>query len=385
MRVAIAHDYLTQRGGAERVVLSTMKAFPEAPVYTSLYEPELTFPEFRDADVRTSPLNAIGALRRSHRLALPLLAPAFSALRVDADIVVCSSSGWAHGIVTSGQKVVYCHSPARWLYQRDRYVATMGPLARGGLAALAAPLHHWDRAAAATAGRYLANSVHTAAAIKSAYGLEAEVLPPPPALEPVGCAKRVDGVAPGFILVVSRLLAYKNVDRVVEAFADMPHERLVIVGLGPEERRLGELATPNVRLLGSVSDPELRWLYARCAGVIAAGYEDFGLVPLEAATFGKPVAALRWGGFLDTMREGTTGVFFDRPTAHEISRAVIGITNRTWKPEILRAHAARYCEARFIDRLRAVVLDETTQATAGSSAPAYRRRSHGHVRTPAAP
>jgi glycosyltransferase involved in cell wall biosynthesis len=363
MRVAVAHDYLTQRGGAERVVLSTMKAFPGAPLYTSLYEPALTYPEFGEIDVRTSPLNSVRALRDSHRLALPLLAPAFSAIHVDADVVVCSSSGWAHGIVTRGRKIVYCHSPARWLYQRDRYVATMGTVARLGLAVLASPLSRWDRAAAASAGRYLANSVHTAAAISSAYGIEAEVVPPPPALEPMGFARRVDGLAPGFFLVVSRLLAYKNVDRVVEAFADMPDERLAIVGLGPEERRLRALATSNVRLLGSVSDAELRWLYARCAGVVAAGYEDFGLVPLEAATFGKPVAALRWGGFLDTMRDGLTGVFFDRPTARDICRAVVHIANREWQPDVLQTHAARYCEARFIDRLRGVVFEESRRVT----------------------
>ena len=119
--MAIVHDYLTQRGGAERVVLSMHRAFPEAPIYTSLYEPDLTFPEFRDVDVRPSYLNRSRFLRRRHRLSLPLLAHAFSKMEVNEEIVVCSSSGWAHGIHTTGTKLVYCHSPARWLYKRADY------------------------------------------------------------------------------------------------------------------------------------------------------------------------------------------------------------------------------------------------------------------------
>ena len=119
-QVAIAHDYLTQRGGAERVVLAMLRAFPGATVHTLLYDPEGTFPEFREAHVVTSPLNRLGPLRRDHRLALPLLAPSFSRLEIAADVVVCSSSGWSHGARVEGRKVVYCHTPARWLYQPDR-------------------------------------------------------------------------------------------------------------------------------------------------------------------------------------------------------------------------------------------------------------------------
>src|SRR5436189_353008 len=120
MRIALVHDYLTQRGGAERVVLSLTRAFPDAPLYTSLYDPAGTFREFADVDVRPLALNAIATLRQRHRLALPLLAAAFSRLEVPADVVVCSSSGWAHGAQVEGRKVVYCHTPARWLYQPDR-------------------------------------------------------------------------------------------------------------------------------------------------------------------------------------------------------------------------------------------------------------------------
>ena len=187
--VAIVHDYLTQRGGAERVVLLLAETFPDAPIHTSLYHPAGTFPEFAGLDIRTTPLNRIPLLRSQHRLALPVLAPSFSALRVDADVLLCSSSGWAHGTRTHGRKVVYCHAPARWLYQAERYLGpsqvTLGhrsieseraapprgdTLRRAAqaipLRALSRPLRHWDRHAATTAHRYLAISTAVSQAIQ---------------------------------------------------------------------------------------------------------------------------------------------------------------------------------------------------------------------------
>ena len=146
--VAIAHDYLTQRGGAERVVLTMLEAFPDATLYTTLYDPESTYPEFRDARIVTSALDRFGPLRRHHRAALPLLAAASSRLRVDADVTVVSSSGWAHGFDISGRRLVYCHNPARWLYQADDYLGGSSSRARTGRLALALgapPLRRWDR------------------------------------------------------------------------------------------------------------------------------------------------------------------------------------------------------------------------------------------------
>ena len=179
--VAIAHDYLTQRGGAERVVLSLMRAFPGAPVHTTLYEPDGTYPEFADADVRTSPLNRFGALRRDHRLALPLLAPASSWTRIEADVVVASSSGWAHGFRTSGRTVVYCHNPARWLYQTVEYLGGSPWRSPFGapVMALRPALRRWDRRAAARVDVYVANSRVVQRRIADTYGREAELLPPP--------------------------------------------------------------------------------------------------------------------------------------------------------------------------------------------------------------
>ena len=361
MRVAIVHDYVTQRGGAERVVLRMLDAFPGAPLYTSLYEPDLTFPGFRAADVRPLPMNRLAPLRRWHRLAFPLLARAFSGLEVPADVVFCSSSGWAHAARTPGRKVVYCHAPARWLYQSDRYLRGRRGPASAALAALRPRLLEWDRRAAASAHRYLANSTEVSRRIRSIYGIEAEVLPPPPALEP-GSERPIPGLEPGFFLCVSRLLPYKNVDAVAAAFQSLPSERLVVVGSGPEQRRLAADAPANVRFCPSVTDEELRWLYGACIANVSASYEDFGLTPLEAASFGRPSAVLRFGGFLDTVAEDETGVFFEEPTRDVIVEALERVRSRAWEDNVLRAHAERFSGARFVRRLKEIAEAEALGA-----------------------
>jgi glycosyltransferase involved in cell wall biosynthesis len=382
-RVAIVHDYLTQRGGAERVVLALAAAFPDAPIHTSFYARDRTFPEFADLDVRTMPMNRVGVLRGHHRLALPLLAPAFSRLRVAADVVICSSTGWAHGAQASGRCVVYCHSPARWLWVKDQYLPPGSSVAkRATVAVLDRPLRGWDVRAAHRADRYLVNSTLIRDRVKRAYCIDAEVVPPPFTLAVDGPQRNpVAGLEPGFFMCVSRLLPYKNVRQVVEAFAQLPDHRLVVVGSGPDEAQVRGLAGPNVTFTGTVGDEELAWLYANAAGLIAAAYEDFGITPLEAAAFGVPVAALRWGGFLDTVLERETGVFFDRPDPALIRDAVVRLVDGAWDRAALVAHAGTFSESRFAARMRSVVAEELEIASIdraarlrGSRAPAEGRR-----------
>jgi glycosyltransferase involved in cell wall biosynthesis len=356
--VALVHDYLTQRGGAERVVLSLAEAFPGAPVFTSLYQPEGTFPQFGDLDVRTLPIDRVPLLRAHHRLALPVLAPSFSRLRIDADVAVCSSSGWAHGASVRGRKVVYCHTPARWLYQTDRYLGDSARWSGRVLSALTPPLRRWDQRAAASAQRYLVNSTVVRQRVADLYGIDADVVPPAVDVDHEGPLEAAEGLEPGFVLCVSRLLAYKNVEAVVAAAGSLPHVSLVVVGTGPLHDQITASAPPNVTVLGEVSDARLRWLYANSAGLVAASYEDFGLTPLEAASFAKPTAALRWGGFLDTIIEGTTGVYFERPEPEDIAGGISRLLGSEWDRGELTAHARQFSTARFVERLHAVVAEE---------------------------
>lgn len=367
-RVAIAHDYLTQRGGAEKVVLSMSKAFPDAPIYTLLYDPEGTYPEFADRDIRVSPLNRVSAFRKHHRAALPVLPFAASAMFVDADVVVTSSSGWAHGFRTNGVKLVHCHTPAHWLYAREHYLKPDGDLLKRAALKVGSPLlKSWDRRAASSVDRYLAVSTAIKHRIRDAYGIDADVLPSPIAMKPHTASEPVpelqdwatDGGAP-FYLCVSRLMAYKNVDAVVGAFADTDR-RLVVVGHGPEATRIERMKTPNVRMLSALTDGQMAWLYQSCRALIAASYEDFGLTPIEAAVSGRPAVVLRWGGFLDTVIEGTTGMFFDRSAADSIAEALDRFEACEFDPDKLRSHAQRFTEQRYAESLYAAVDALTAQ------------------------
>jgi glycosyltransferase involved in cell wall biosynthesis len=340
------------------VVLSLVRAFPHAPLYTSLYDPAGTFPEFGSVDVRTSSLNLVRPLRQRHRLALPLLAPAFSRVRIAAEVAICSSSGWAHGIRVDGRKVVYCHAPARWLYQTSRYLGNAGVLPRTVLALLRVPLERWDQKGAGAANRYLANSSWIALEIRRIYGIEADVVHPPVAIDADGPRRPPPRIEPGYVLCVSRLLPYKNVGAIVAAFTELAGERLVVVGEGPEEARLRAGAGPNVHFAGSVADEELRWLYEHARCLVAASYEDFGLTPIEAAAFGKPTAALRFGGYLDTVREDETGVLFERPEAVAISDAVRALLGRGWDAAAIRRHAGAFSEECFARRMREIAEEE---------------------------
>ena len=340
-RVAIAHDYLTQRGGAERVVLAMTRAFPDATVYTTVYNPETTFPEFKDIRVMTTPLDRLGLLQKDHRFGLPL-------------------TGFAHGFRTTGNKLVYCQSPARFLYLADEYLGGSPSKSPVGLAlsALRPKLIRWDQRAAHSADRYLANSTVVKERIKDVYGIDATVLPAPPAvndsvgLEPI---KALSDWREGFYLVVSRLLPYKNVGKVIDAFRQLPDERLVIVGKGPLGEALRRELPGNARMLEGISDGELAWAYANAKALIAPSFEDYGLTPLEAGALVTPTLALRAGGYLDTVEEGTNGSFFDRSEPALIADAVRSFQYGTTDPDRIRGHVEQFSEARFHAELQRAV------------------------------
>lgn len=363
-RIAIAHDYLTQRGGAEKVVLAMARAFPDSPIYTTLYDPAGTYPEFREHDIRTSPINRIDLLRENHRSALPVLPIASSLVNIDADVVIASSSGWSHGFKTTGKKIVYCYSPARWLYQQDVYLGSSAPAAIKWLLKPVMPaLKLWDRRAAQTADKYFAISSVVQSRISETYGIESEILPAPQSLESTQPSESISEVeewsTAGFYLCISRLLPYKNVDKVIQAFNN-GNRKLVVVGSGPQEAELAELAGANVLMVKNLTDGQIQWLYERCAGLVTASYEDFGLTPLEAAYYGKPSAALRWGGFLDTVSEGVTGVYFDRPDPMSIADAVTALESNSWERDKMDVFLEQFSEEKFAESLISAIEEVTS-------------------------
>jgi glycosyltransferase involved in cell wall biosynthesis len=352
-RVVIAHDYVTQRGGAERVVLGLLQAFPGSRLVTSVYDPEATFPEFADHDVETLWPSHFRLFRRDPRRAFPFLARAWARhVIADADVVICSSSGWAHGVSTTAPKIVYCHNPARWLYQPDDYLNGAMPAARIARAALAAPLIRWDTRHAGEAARYVVNSTIVAQRVLDTYGRDSQVIPPPVMLDVTAPQEPVEGLEPGFLLSVARARGYKNVELVCEAVQGLPSHRLVVLGDLPD-RADGSAWSERLQGVGRVSDAQLRWLYANCAAVVTASHEDFGLTPLEGNLFGKPAVVLQAGGFLDTLVDGMNGCFITEESVEGVRDALQRIPRVN--PVAVRTYATGFRQAVFARRMHEVV------------------------------
>jgi len=210
------------------------------------------------------------------------------------------------------------------------------------LQALSPWLTRVDRRAAIGADSHLANSTNIQHQVREVYGVDSIVVHPPHSIDPTAPAKPIDGLEPGYLLCVCRLLPYKHVGKVVDAMRQLPAERLVIVGSGPLDAQLRHRAGGNVAFLHDVTDGELRWLYANSRLLVTASQEDYGLTPVEAAAFGVPSVVLRWGGFLDTVVDGETGLFFESPTAPAIVASIRDALSHRWKAESIRRHSKQF-------------------------------------------
>ncbi len=342
--VAIVHDYLNQCGGAERVVLALADIWPAAPIYTSLYRAESTFPGFAGRDVRASFLDRLPA-DRAFRGLLPLYPAAFRQFgEIDADVVLASSSGWAHMARASPRAlhIVYCYTPARWLYGMDYLrTATRGSRRQTLISPALGVLRRMDRQAFLRADLCVATSLHVQRKMSAAYGIHAQIVPPPVDVHRFRPTPRGER-----LLVVARLLPYKNVDLIVRA-ATRAGIGLDVVGDGPMLRGLRELAGPTVTIHGSVSDEVVVEFMEGCRAVCVAAEEDFGLVAVEAQAAGKPVVAYGRGGSLETVLDGVTGVFFDELTEESVLAAVTASDRLDALPDEIAAHARQFSRDAF--------------------------------------
>jgi glycosyltransferase involved in cell wall biosynthesis len=356
-QVALAHDYLNQRGGAERVALEFADLFPRAPLYTSLFRPASTFPGFADVDVRPSPLDRL-PVDRSFRNLAPLYPVAFRAFApVVADLLLSSSSAFAHHIRAAPGTfhAVYCHTPARWMYGGE-YLGASSRRQRLLRPALA-PLRRADRAAARAADLYIANSENVRGRIRATYGHDAAVVPPPVAVERYAPTPRGER-----LLMVSRALPYKRLDVVVRA-ASQAGIGLDVVGVGPHLPVLKAIAGPHVTFHGTVDDAELTRLMQGCRAYVLPGEEDFGMTPVEAQAAGKPVVAFAAGGALETVEDGLTGVFFERHEPAAVLDALRRCDSVRTAPGVIAQRAARFSRERFRERLLAVLGEATGRPT----------------------
>lgn len=353
MKVAITYDWLNQFGGGERVLLEIHRMFPDAPVFTTVYDPERLPPEVREWDVRTSFLQKLPLARKRHQALLPLMPLAFEQFDLrEFDLVLTMNSACAKGVITAPGtlNICYCFTPCRYLW--DLYHEyTRNLRSRALIAPVAQWLRQWDRLAADRVDHFIAISQEVSNRIQRHYRRDSEVVYPPVDLERFAPA----AVEPeDYYLVVSRLVGYKRVDLAIEA-ATRLRRRLLVVGDGPERRRLEKLAGPTVEFLGRRSDDELVDLYARSRGFIFPGFEDFGIAPVEAQASGRPVIAYGRGGATETVVDGVTGVFFREQTVTSLVEAIIRFERMSLEPAACRRNAERFDQEIFRDSLRASI------------------------------
>ncbi len=353
-RVALVHDYLNQYGGAERVLEALHELYPDAPVYTSIYDPAAMPASYSRWDIRTSWMQRLPAWRKHFRKYFLLYPSAFEAFDLSAyDLVISSSSAYAKGIIPKpgALHVCYCHTPMRFAWRTDDYVereAISGPVS-GVLAVLLTLLRMWDVVSAKRVDAFVANSREVAGRIRRYYGATAAVIPPPVDLAPYTVAEPED-----FYLAGGRLVPYKRLDLVVQAFTAMKLP-LVVFGSGRDLPKLKALAGPTVRFVGRVADAELQRLYQRCRAYITAGDEDAGIQPVEAMAAGRPVIAYAAGGVRETVIDGVTGCFFHQQTSAALAVAVARSRALTFDPLPIRRHAEQFGREQFKQRMAAFI------------------------------
>ncbi|HEX6542242.1 MAG TPA: glycosyltransferase [Ktedonobacterales bacterium] len=361
MRVALVHDYLNQMGGAERVLLALHTLFPDAPIYTTIYDPPRMDPAFRAMDIRTSFMQRLPFVKRHHQPFLPLYPFAIEHMDLrEYDLVISDSSAFAKGVVTRSDAlhICYCHTPMRWAWNFEDYVERerIGRFPRAALAPLIVWLRQWDYTTAARVDEFIANSANVAARIARYYRREATILPPP-----VETSRYTVASTRGqYFLVVSRLIPYKRIDLAVKAFT-MLGLPLRIIGTGRDEAALRRLAGPSVQFLGWLPDEEVRAQMAGCRALIFPGEEDFGLVPVEAQACGRPVIAYGAGGALASMVEGATGLFFHEQTPEALAAAVLRFRDEQFDARVIRQHAEAFDTTRFLERFQRFVATRITE------------------------
>ena len=321
MKIALVHDYLIRFGGAERVLLSLRKIFPQADIFTLLYDKEKMGKYFPDTNVRTSFLQKLPWSWKYHRLLAPFMPAAVESLDLrEYDLVISSASAFIKGLVLRSKAVhiCYCHNPARFLWDYS-------PQYNKGSSVLRKIFCHylrlWDRSAANRVDYFLANSKTTAQRIKKYYDRQARVIYPPVNTETRQVLSANAKIPREYFLIVSQLTPYKRIDLAVDAFnkLELP---LIIIGQGRDRKRLEKMAHSNIRFLGWQPDEIVGQYLQNCTAFIFPGEDDFGIAPVEAMSHGKPVLAYRQGGTTETVLEGITGEFFDDPAAESLADGV---------------------------------------------------------------
>lgn len=390
LKVALVHDYLVEYGGAERVMECFANIFPDAPIYTLVYDPKLVKKIVPHRIIRSSFLQKIPFARTSHRffpMLMPMATESFDLSYYD--LVLSDSASYAKGVITSPKTlhICFCHTPTRYVWDDcQKYIREFS---YPGLLRRLVPLglnyvRLWDRLAASRVDAYIANSQLVAERIRKYYQRSSTVINSPVFVDELlspdqqkrlGIFKRQYQKSfqkEGYYLMLGRIMSYKKFDLGIKVFNRLKLP-LKIIGDGPEFKKLKQLAGPNVEMVGALPprDPRVARYFAQSKALIFPQEEDFGIVPLEAMISGKPVIAFRAGGALETVQENETGVFFDRQNVSSLVKAVQEFEKKSrqniFDPFKIHEYALKFRREAFENRIREYILSQLKKRNIRSS------------------
>lgn len=356
MKIALAHDWLNQMGGAENVLEQMVAMYPGAPVFTTIYAPDLMPDAYRQWDIRSTWLNHAPGVHRHHQPYLPLYPPAVSSIDFsDYDIILSNKSGFIHGLKHRSEQlhICYCLAPTRYVWDYGSYAAREGFGSWVGqlISPLIKRLQQWDFESAQRPSpesgkgvdHFIAISRDIQTRIIKYYGRDSVIIYPPVNTGRFRPTKQPPG---DYYLTVSRLIPYKRIDLAVQACSRLG-KRLIIAGDGRDRAVLEAMAGPTVEFKGRLPWDDVIELMANCRALMFPGYEDFGITPLEAQAAGRPVIAFGQGGVLDTVREGETGLFFREQSVESLMTTIKEFETRSFDPAAARTNAERFGIERF--------------------------------------
>ncbi|MDH4358622.1 MAG: glycosyltransferase [Candidatus Berkelbacteria bacterium] len=355
-KIAVVAEWLTSRGGAEKVVEALLEIYPKADLFTAVYNSSL-FPEFQKRKVKTSILQKIPCLNRKHQWLLPFLPAAISHLDLRGyDLIISSSSAFGKGIrkPVGSIHICYCHTPMRYVWQPD-IDERLAKLPFGKY--IIRRLKVWDLKTNPGVDYFISNSSYTGERIATYYKRKSLVIYPPVEINPGdkhplgwSAAKKKES----FYFAISRLIPYKRFDLAIKTANEL-RIPLIVAGSGPEEGNLKKIAGAKVRFVGKISDREKANYYSQARAVIFPGEEDFGIVPIEAMAVGTPVIAYAKGGAAESVIDGETGVLFSEQTVDSLKEAILKLEKLSLKKEKIINNTKRFSKQEFIKKFKAFV------------------------------
>ena len=349
MKLAIVHDWLTNMGGAEQVIINFKEIYKDAPIYTTFYNPDNLDDKLKNLNVKTSFLQG-KKMVTNHKKYFPLMPLAFKLFNLkDYDVVLSSSTCCAKGVkAKKGVHVCYCNTPMRYAWEkREDYLKDMGKAKKLLVRVFLAFMRKWDKTSSKRVDYFIANSSAVAQRIKKCYNRESVVINPP-----VRCNMfNISDVDDNYYFIVSRLVTYKRFDLAVQACSELG-KKLVVIGDGPEKENIMKLANENVTFLGRQPDEVVRKYMSECKALIFPGEEDFGITPVEAMACGRPVICYGKGGVLDTVIDGKTGVYFNYQTVESVKEAILKFESMKFDKKEIRNRALEFDEEVFREKIK---------------------------------